>query len=59
VARLNGESIKILRRADVAEKLNGFAMDIVTGSPDHYRVFIKAQIEQWGPVVKSSGMRAE
>jgi tripartite-type tricarboxylate transporter receptor subunit TctC len=59
VARLNGESAKILQRADVAEKLNGFAMDIVTGTPDQYGAFIKAQIERWGPVVISSGMRAD
>ncbi len=59
VARLNSETAKILKRADVAERLNGFAMDISASSPEHYRSFIKAQIEQWGPVVKSSGMKAE
>ena len=59
VARLNGESTKILKRADVAEKLNGFAMDIVASTPDQYSAFIKKQMTQWGPVVKSSGMRAE
>ena len=59
VARLNSESTKILRRADVNERLSGFAMDIAASSPEHSRAFIKAQIEQWGPVVKSSGARAE
>ena len=59
VARLNSESNKILRRADVADKLNGFAMEIVAGTPDQCRVFVKSQIERWGPVVKSSGARAE
>ncbi len=59
VARLNAESARILKRADVAERLNGFAMDIGAGTPDQYRAFIKAQIEQWAPVVKSSGARAD
>ena len=59
VTRLNGESVKILKRPDVAEKLDGFAMDIAAGTPDQYRAFVKTQIERWGPVVKSSGMRAE
>ncbi len=59
VTRLNVEIAKILKRADVADKLNGFAMDISAGSPEHYRSFIKAQLDQWAPVVKSSGMRAE
>ena len=59
VLRLNSESTKIFKRADVADRLNGFAMDIVTGAPEQYLAFIKAQINQWGPVVKSSGARAE
>jgi tripartite-type tricarboxylate transporter receptor subunit TctC len=59
VAKLNAESIKILKRPDVAEKLNSFAMDIVTGTPEQYRAFIKAQNEQWAPVIKSSGAKAE
>ncbi len=59
VTRLNVEIAKILKRADVADKLNGFAMDISAGSPEQYHAFVKAQLAQWAPVVKSSGMRAE
>ncbi len=59
VTQLNAEIVKILKRADVVEKLNGFAMDISAGSPEAYRTFVKAQISQWGPVVKSSGARAD
>jgi len=59
VNRLNSEIAKILNRTDVTEKLNGFAMDISAGSPEQYRAFVKTQIEQWGPVVKRSGARAE
>ena len=59
VARLNSETAKILKRPDMTERLNGFAMDINAGSPEHYRAFVKAQITQWGPVVKSSGARAD
>ena len=58
-ARLNGETTTILRRADVAKQLSGLAMDIVAGTPEHYHAFLKAQISQWVPVIKSSGARAE
>ena len=34
-------------------------MDIVTGTPEHYRAFIKGQIELWTPLVKSSGARMD
>lgn len=59
VAKLNSESARILKRADVADRLGGFAMDIAAGTPEQYRAFIKAQIAQWAPVVKASGARAD
>lgn len=59
VAKLNSESARILKRAEVAERLGGFAMDIVAGTPEQYREFVKTQIAQWGPVVKASGAKPE
>ncbi len=59
VAKLHDETTRTLRRADVAKQLNALAMDIVAGTPEQYRAFIKAQIGQWAPVVKSSGVRAD
>jgi tripartite-type tricarboxylate transporter receptor subunit TctC len=59
VAKLHEETTKILRRPDVLEKLNAFAMDVVANRPDEYRAFIKGQIEKWTPLVKASGARAD
>jgi tripartite-type tricarboxylate transporter receptor subunit TctC len=59
VARLNAETNKVLKRADVVEKLTGFAMDIYTDTPEHYRTFLRQQIEQWAPVIKRAGIKAE
>ena len=53
------ETTKILRRPDVAKQLNSLAMEIVAGTPEQYRAFIKAQTDQWAPVIKSAGMRAD
>lgn len=59
VAKLHDETTKILRRADVQEKLNALSMDIVASRPEEYRAFIQAQIEQWTPLVKASGARVD
>jgi tripartite-type tricarboxylate transporter receptor subunit TctC len=59
VVKINEETTKILLRPDVQEKLHGFAMDIVANRPEEYRAFIKAQIEQWTPLVKASGARVD
>lgn len=58
-ARLHDETTKILRRPDVQERLYGLAMDIAASRPDEYRTFIKAQIEQWTPLVKATGARVD
>ncbi len=59
VARLHDETTRILRHPEMAKQLNALAMDIVAGTPEQCRAFIKAQIDQWGPVVKSAGVRAD
>ena len=59
VARLHDETTRILLSPDVRERLNGLAMDITASGPAEYRAFIKAQIDQWTPLVKSSGARAD
>ena len=59
IAKLHAQTTNILRRPDVQQRLNGLAMDIVAGSPQAYQAFIKAQIEQWTPLVKSSGARVD
>jgi tripartite-type tricarboxylate transporter receptor subunit TctC len=59
VAKLHDETTVILRRPDVTKQLNGLAMEIAASTPEHYRAFIKAQISLWGPVIKSSGVRAD
>jgi tripartite-type tricarboxylate transporter receptor subunit TctC len=59
VAKLHDETTRILLSLDVRERLNGLAMDIVASGPAEYRAFIQAQIEQWTPLVKSSGARAD
>jgi tripartite-type tricarboxylate transporter receptor subunit TctC len=58
-AKLHAETTFILKRPDVQEKLAALAMDIAASTPDEYRAFIKAQIEQWTPVVKATGARGD
>ena len=59
VTRLYEESVKIVRRPDMQEKLHALSMEVDVKSPDEYRAFIKAEIERWAPVIKASGARVE
>jgi tripartite-type tricarboxylate transporter receptor subunit TctC len=59
VARLNGESNKVLRAAVVREKLNDQGLEVHGGTPQEYARFIDAELARWGKVVKTAGIRIE
>jgi tripartite-type tricarboxylate transporter receptor subunit TctC len=59
VARLNGESNKVLRTAAVREKLNDQGLEVHGGTPQEYGRFIDAELARWGKVVKTAGIRIE
>lgn len=59
VSRLYEECAKLMRRADMQEKLQALSMDTDIRPPDAYRAFIKTEMGRWGPIVKASGARVE
>ena len=59
IARLNREIVEILKQKDVAEKLNAQGALPVGDTPEQFGAYIKAEIEKWGAVVRSSNIKAE
>ena len=59
VARLHAESVKILNRADMQEKLKSLSMDVKLMPPAEYRAYIKAETARWVPIIKASGARVD
>lgn len=59
VKRLNEETNRILRSPEVTKQLANLAMDVEAGTPAQYQEFIRRQLDQWVPVVKASGARAD
>ena len=57
--RLSQEVTKAVRSAESKERLDGLAMDPAGTSPPEYDAFIKRQVQQWVPFVKSAGIRAD
>ena len=57
--RLSQEVYKAVRSAESKEKLDGLAMDAAGSSPAEYDAFIRQQVKQWVPFVKSAGIRAD
>ena len=60
LARLNGETVKILNTADMRERLAGIGTDDpVPTTPEETMAYIRAELPKWAKIVKASGTRAE
>lgn len=59
VARLNAESARVLKLADVKQRLDASGFEALISTPEEYGAFTKSEIEKWAKVVKSSGARAD
>ena len=58
-AKLNVEVVRIVRLADVREKLDALGVDPLGNTSEQMAEWIRREIDRFGPVVKAAGIRAE
>jgi tripartite-type tricarboxylate transporter receptor subunit TctC len=59
ISRLHADSIKVLRRQDVKERLDTAGLEPMGTTPDEFGTHIGTEIAKWARVVKTSGARAD
>ena len=59
ITKLHREIANILMSPDVREKLAADGAEAVGSTPEQFAAFIKSEIDKWGKVVKSAGIRVE
>ncbi|MSP96832.1 MAG: tripartite tricarboxylate transporter substrate binding protein [Betaproteobacteria bacterium] len=59
VARLSVEIGRIMRLAEVRERISAQGGEPVSSTPEEFRAFVKAEIVKWAGVVKASGARVD
>ncbi|MSQ70691.1 MAG: tripartite tricarboxylate transporter substrate binding protein [Betaproteobacteria bacterium] len=59
VSRLEQQTSRALRSKDVAERVNSIGMDVVASTPEEFSARIRADLEKWAKVLRSSGAKAE
>jgi len=59
IARLEADSIKVLKLADVKDKLAATGLTAIGTTAQEFGTFMRSEIEKWGKVVKAIGMRIE
>ena len=59
IERLNRETIRILNEREVRERLASAGLQTVTSTPPQFADFIRAEIDKWGKVIRTAGIRPE
>ena len=59
IALLNQETVRVLNRAEIREKLLGAGIEVVGSSPDQLAATIRGEMARFGKVIKDSGIRPE
>jgi len=59
IARLNAESVKVIRLPDVKERVETAGFETLGTTPEEFGAFMKSEVEKWTKVVKASGARAD
>ena len=59
IDRLNRETLRILNERDVKERLAAAGLQVVTTTPLQFADFIRAEIDKWGKVIRTAGIKPE
>ena len=59
INRLHAETVGILARPDIRERIAGEGAEVVGDTPAHFAAFLKADIARWAPLIKQSGARLD
>jgi tripartite-type tricarboxylate transporter receptor subunit TctC len=59
VSRLETESVKVLKLQEVKDRLNATGLTAIGTTAEEFGTFLRSEIEKWGEVVRTIGMRVE
>jgi tripartite-type tricarboxylate transporter receptor subunit TctC len=59
VAKLAAETQRILKLADIRERISGLGAQPVGGTPREFADFIGSEIKKWQKVIRDAGVKAE
>jgi len=59
VAKLATETQRIMKLADVRERITGLGAQPVGGTPQEFGAFIRSEIAKWQKVIRDAGVKAE
>lgn len=59
LAKLHRAIIDAMKSPEVKTKFDNLSLDIMTSTPQQFEAHLKSELERWGKVVRSAGIKAE
>lgn len=59
VAEISKQILHMMRQPDVKERVAALGFDIVASTPEQFTAQIKREVEKWGKVIRSAGIKVE
>ncbi len=59
IARLNEETVRIIKEPQTSEKLSADGIDPIGSSPEEFASYLRREIDKWAQVVKAAKLRAD
>jgi tripartite-type tricarboxylate transporter receptor subunit TctC len=59
IAKISSEVQRILAQPDIRERIAGQGFDVIASSPEQFAAQIRAEVEKWGRVIRSAGIKVD
>jgi tripartite-type tricarboxylate transporter receptor subunit TctC len=59
IAKFHADTVKALSDPVIRQRLDQLGVGVIGSSPDELRGFLKSEMDKWGPLIKSAGIKAE
>jgi tripartite-type tricarboxylate transporter receptor subunit TctC len=59
IARLNRDSVAVLRTPEIVARLANDGGEVVAGTPEEFGAYLRAETEKWAKVAKAAGIKPE
>jgi tripartite-type tricarboxylate transporter receptor subunit TctC len=57
IGRLNAETVKVLQLAEIRNPIVNSGNDIAAGTPEEFTAYIRREMEKWGKVIQTAGVK--
>ena len=59
VSKIAADIRHAMAQAETKQRVSDLGFDIITSTPDQFAAQVKVEVEKWGKVIKSAGIKAE